>query len=292
MKIFYSTFILFISLSFLCLHKCAAQIRPDSSALRVDSAQIVDPAIHPKTSFTISSLLLQNKFLNLSTPVSLATKQKKQSGKESLFYILAVTILLLAIFKVFYAKYFNNMFRAFFNTSLRQSQLADILLQAKLPSLIFNIFFVISFGLYAWFLISIYSPSHNNNYFFAGLSILFMAAIYAGKYICLKFIGWVCGVSEASDQYIFVIFLINKIAGIFLLPFIVLLAFAPAYWLNIIIISSLFILAVLFLMRYLRAYGSLQNKLKFNRFHFLLYIAAAEFLPVLIIYKLFVRIIQ
>jgi hypothetical protein len=200
--------------------------------------------------------------------------------------------LLLAIFKVLYTKYFNNIFRVFFNTSLRQNQLTDLLIQAKLPSLIFNAFFVISAGLYAWLLLNQFYPiKQSNNYLLLAISVLSVGVLYLGKFLALKIIGWISGMGTTIDQYIFVIFLINKITGIILIPFIVLLAFAPAGWLTFVIVSSFFIVGILFLLRYLRSYGLLQNQIKINGFHFLLYILGMEVLPILIIYKLLVRVL-
>lgn len=281
-------FIIFFSF---CQGICNAQAK-DSSRTVIDSSRSFDSSvIHRSYAATLDSLLKKNKYLNYSAaPVSFAIKENTRSGKETLFYVLATVILLLAMFKVFYSKYFNNIFRVFFNTSLRQNQLTDLLLQAKLPSLIFNIFFIISLGLYLWLLLKNYLPDHND-YFYAGLSILFIALVYFVKFISLKIIGWACGMSEAADQYIFVIFLINKIIGILLIPFVILMAFAPQPWLNIIAVASFCILGILFLMRYLRSYGLLQSKLTFNPFHFFLYLVAAEILPLLIIYKVFFNFI-
>lgn len=289
----YKTLIFFLLLIFNSFaYDCAAQVS-DSVVTRNDSIHVID-SIHPGKihKADLDSFLKKNKYLNLSTPVSLAAKEKNRSGKEFLFYVLTTVILLIALFKVFYSKYFNNIFRVFFNTSLRQNQLTDLLLQSTLPSLIFNIFFVISAGLYAWLLLDhFHLIKENNSYLFIAFSILAIGIIYFGKFLSLKIIGWISGMSAIMDQYIFVIFLINKITGILLIPFIILLAFAPADWLNIIIISSFCILGILFLLRYLRSYGLLQNQLNINAFHFLLYITGVEVLPILIIYKLIIRFV-
>jgi hypothetical protein len=268
---------------------CPAQLKNDSAIIKGDSLQLSNSIIPTHVYTTnLDSFLKKNKYLNVTTtPVSLAVKEKNKSGKEFLFYIVGLLILILALFKVFYAKYFNNIFKVFFNTSLRQNQLTDLLLQAKLPSLIFNILFIMSAGLYAWLLLNHYHLLKNsNNYIFISISILSVGIIYFGKFLSIKLIGWISGMSDATDQYIFVIFLINKIIGILLIPFIILLAFAPTNWITIIIISSFAVIGVLFILRYLRSYGLLQNQLKINIFHFLLYIIGMEFLPVLIIYKL------
>jgi len=287
--------------------ECAAQIKNDSAIIKPDTLQQPDSTLLNKQlqlhdsiapaklqPTTLDDILKKNKYLNTSTtPVSFASKEKTRAGKDFLFYILGIAILLLAIFKVLYTKYFNNIFRVFFNTSLRQNQLTDLLAQATLPSLIFNSFFVISAGLYAWLLLNQYYPNkQSNNYFLLGISVLSVGIIYFGKFLALKIIGWISGMATAIDQYIFVIFLINKILGIILIPFIVLLAFAPAGWWIFVMVSSFFVIGILFLLRYLRSYGLLQNQLKINRLHFLLYIIGMEVLPVLVIYKLVIRVLM
>jgi hypothetical protein len=267
-----------------------AQVKNNSIAVKDSLLQsdsiVADSSVHKPNIFSLDSLLKDNKFLNTDTPAAFPIKQKLKNGKEFLFYLLSIVVLFLALFKIFYNKYFNNIFRVFFNTSLRQNQLTDILLQAKLPSLIFNIFFVISGGLYAWLIFNYYQ---NSVHILPWLPILVLGIIYAGKFIVLKLTGWISGMESATNQYTFVIFLINKIIGIVLIPFIILLAFAPANWFNIISILSFCVIGILFLLRYLRSYGSVQAELKINRFHFLLYIIGMEVLPVLIIYKLIVR---
>lgn len=264
-----------------------AQVK-DTTIQKVDSVQTDSAHLYKPQTPPLDSFLNEHKYLNIKTPaVSFAAKERTTTGKEFLFYLLGIVILSLAMFKVFYSKYFNNIFRVFFNTSLRQNQLTELLLQAKLPSLIFNIFFVISAGLYAWLLLDYYHLAKvSNNYIYIGFSVLFVAAIYSGKYISLKLIGWISGMSTVTDQYIFVIFLINKIIGIILIPFIILLAFAAGSLLNYIVIISFCVIGILFLLRYLRSYGLLQSQLKINVFHFLLYIIGMELLPILLIYKL------
>ena len=282
-----------IAFAFLLLGEvCNAQLKNDSVVIKRDSLLVADSIKTNPVNYTLSldSFVKRNKYITTSTPISLAAKQKTKNGKEFLFYFLGLLILLLAIFKFIYTKYFNNIFRIFFNSSLRQNQLTDLLLQSKLPSLIFNIFFVISAGLYAWLLLEHYHQlKQNNNYILLSVSIFIVAIIYFGKFLTLKLIGWISGMSVATDQYIFVIFLINKITGIILIPFIVLLAFSPSPWVTVIITASFFVIGILFLLRYLRSYGLLQNQVKITGIHFLLYIVGMEIMPLLLIYKLVFR---
>ncbi len=283
----------FIIACFLFCFYAASQKLNDSTLLRKDSAVIITDTIQPANILSsknksLTDILKNNTNINLSTTSNLLLiKKRNHAGKEFLFYLLGSIVFLLALFKVFYSRYFNNIFRVFFNTSLRQNQLTDLLLQARLPSMLFNIFFMISAGIYAWLLLKYYNPSAaGNNYVLISLSIAFIGCIYAAKYFVLKLIGWISGITHATDQYIFVIFLINKITGVVLIPFIILLAFAPAGWLNVIITISIITVIILFVLRHLRSYGLLKNQLKTDRLHFLIYIAGAEVLPMLILYKI------
>ena len=270
-----------------CAQNLDSLIVQDSLIIQTDSLPppIVDSAVSPVTSRRLFKL--KNKILNSDAePVSLAVRIKKEKGQDSTFYLIAGIVLLLALFKFFNDRYFTNMFRVFFNTSLRQSQLTDQLLQAKLPSMFFNLFFFISGGVYVYMLLVHYGLINEDNKWvmiFSSMAIL--GLIYLIKYCTLKFTGWVSGLQEVTDTYVFIIFLINKIIGIFLVPFIVILAFSETAIVKIAALISLMSIGILLLLRFFRSYGLLQNQLKISRFHFMLYLTGIELLPLLLIYK-------
>ncbi len=245
----------------------------------VDSARFV---VAEKPAFKI-----KNKLLNMEgEPISLAAKLKKVTSADAFFYLIAGLVLLLAFLKYFYSRYFTNLFRVFFNTSLRQSQITDQLLQAKLPSFLFNIFFVISGGIYVYILLSNYRLFNTDNKWVVVFSsIALMGLIYFIKFCNLKFTGWITGLGEEINMYVFVIFLINKIIGIFLVPFIIVLAFSETEIVRIAALISLLSIGIFLLLRFFRSYALVQNQLKISKFHFFLYITGAEILPLLLIYK-------
>ncbi len=263
----------------------------DSIIIQNDSLQIqpiadsVDSIKHPGSERPVFKL--KNKLLNSDAePVSFAVQSKMAESKDAMFYLIAGMILLLAFLKYFFNRYFANLFRVFFNTSLRQSQLTDQLLQAKLPSLLFNLFFTISGGLYAYILLSHFQLIlTDNNWLLIFSSMALMGLIYLVKFSTLKFTGWVTGLTEVTNTYVFVIFLINKIIGIFLVPFIVILSFSDIAIVKIAILISLMSIGIFLLLRFFRSYGLLQNQLKISRFHFILYIIGIELVPLLLIYK-------
>lgn len=262
----------------------------DSSGIPViaqDSTDSVTTPLPVRKDNSIVGFIKENSLLNSTgTPAALAVKERAGKSMDQMFYLLTGMVFLLAFFRYIFGRYFTNLFRVFFNTSLRQGQLTDQLLQAKLPSLFFNLFFVISAGLYSFFLMSHYHwLNGQNGWIMISLCIAVLGLIYFLKFCTLKFTGWVTGYRDQADTYIFVLFLINKITGIFLVPFSIFMAFSTKSVVGIAIPLSLIIIGFLLLMRLFRSYGLLQNQLKITRFHLFLYIVGVEILPLLLIYK-------
>ncbi|HVZ25609.1 MAG TPA: DUF4271 domain-containing protein, partial [Sediminibacterium sp.] len=83
--------------------------------------------------------------------------------------------------------------------------------------------------------------------------------------------------------------LVNKIIGILLVPFLVIMAFASFSFVQVAITVSVIILGLLLLYRYWVSFTSLHPRLQVNAFHFLLYLCAVELLPLVLIYKLLIN---
>lgn len=237
----------------------------------------------------IDDLLKENKFLNTSSKPQYFVNEirEKNSGKDLLFYSMCGLLLLLGIFKTFYSHYFSTLVSVFFNTSLRQTQLSEQLLQARLPSFILNGFFVLISGLFVWLLFVNSNQMHSRSaYWMLEISMLSIAVVYIVKFCFLKFLGWISGISAVTNQYIFIIFLVNKLTALILVPFVVLMAFGKKEWNSIYITLALLCVGVLILTRYIKSYGLLrQRNFPMTAFHFLLFFAGAEVIPVLIMYK-------
>lgn len=277
-KLFLSLFIIF----FLVCLCSSAQVKDSSFKIKINT---ISNAILNTNPYT--AVLDSNIFLNFKgKPQALAVTLRMNGSAEYFFYIFAALFLLLGLLRTIFSRFFTTMFRVFFNTSLRQNQLTDQLEQAALPSLLFNIFFVLSMGLYIYILYEHYNIHHDYiNWVYLGLCMLTVAVCYTVKYVSLLFTGWLTNHKPEAKIYIFSIFLLNKINGMLLLPFTILIAFSTYKLADYASIISLFILAILLLSRFFRTYGLLQNRLKLNGMHFLIYIISLEILPILLIYK-------
>jgi len=229
----------------------------------------------------------------LGKPVVEIYEIHRVDSKDSLFYLLVAILFYFALIRIFFEKYFNNLMTLFFRVSLRQQQIREQVLQTPLPSLLLNILFVVSGGLYACSLLH-NSPIGEgiNLWVLYGWCMLILAVIYLVKFMVLKFIGWVFSISRATDIYIFVVFLVNKMMGIFLLPFLILITFSGEDARGIFTTISETMVVVLWIYRALAAYRPVRNEIKLTPFYFFLYLCAFEIAPLLLIYKVLLTYLE
>jgi hypothetical protein len=223
------------------------------------------------------------------TPVFDIIAERKPSGKELLFYILTGLVAILAAIRLIFPKYFKNLFLLFMQTSIRQKQTREQLLQNNLASVFLNILSIASAGLYITLLIQYKQWVDLPFYHLLLYSEGFLFIVYLGKYIFLAFSGWVFNVQEATSAYSFIVFMVNKVLGIVLIPFVLVITFSPLPIKQVSITISAAIVLALFFYRYLISFGVIRTNLKVSAFHFFLYLCAVELLPLVLIYKLLVN---
>lgn len=224
--------------------------------------------------------------------VVLPAARRNDAGKDIFFYVLLGLFFYFAVVKVLFPKYLNNLISIFLRITLRQQQLREQLLQTPLPSLMLNIFFLLVGGLYASLLLDYYNYKAHDNFWIQSLYCVgILALIYVGKFVLLKFTGWVFNLTKATDTYIFIVFLVNKMLGMLLLPFLVLIAFYGGQAQQVFVTLSLILIVVLFAYRFIFSFGPIRAEIKVNPFHFFLYLCAFEIAPLLLIYKVLLSIL-
>jgi hypothetical protein len=221
------------------------------------------------------------------TPVTTQSMIHQFQGKELIFYVMVALLLVFAFLRSAFGKYLTDLFRLFFRTTLKQRQIREQLMQTPLPSLLLNGFFVISGAFYIDFMLIYFKLIDKEDFWmyfvYSGLGL---SVVYFAKFLGLKVLGWIFNMREAADSYIFIVFVINKVIGIFLLPFLIMLAFMDGNAYHIALVSSWFGVAALICYRFILTYASVRNQVRFNPFHFFLYLCAFEIAPLLLIYKL------
>lgn len=209
-------------------------------------------------------------------------------GKESQFYLLVGMFALLAFIRVAFGRYFTNLFALLFQASFRQKQTREQMAQDNLASLFLNVLFFASGGLYITLLVQYYHWADAGFWWLFMLCALTLMVVYSIKFLFLRFTGWAFQAGQAASTYTFVVFLINKIAGVLLLPIVLIMSFSSPAIQDIALGLASGLLILLFLYRYFISAGNLRNILKVNFLHFSLYLCAVEILPLLLIYKVLV----
>lgn len=219
--------------------------------------------------------------------------EMKREDKDTLFYFLAGLLLYYALVKVFFRKYVDNIMTLFFRVTMRQQQIRDQMLQTPLASLFLNILYLLSGGMYILFLIRHYGVKvTDNNWLMLAYGAGLLLAVYFGKFILLKLAGWIFNISAATDTYIFIVFLVNKIIGILLLPVLVMMAFPYPPLFPVVLTLSYIMLGLFFGYRFIISYKPIRNEIKVTRFQFFLYLCAFEIAPLLLIYKVLLVFVE
>jgi Domain of unknown function (DUF4271) len=249
------------------------------------------PFLASKTRFSYKAVLKINPYYNFfASPQNLLAEERPEQGKEALFYILTGLLLFFALIKLLFNKYVNNILGLAFRGSLRQKQIREQLLQTPLPSLFLNIFFVIVAGLYIFFLLQHYQTAPATGFWILLLyCVAAVALVYLVKFLILKFTGWIFNMREAADTYIFIVFLVNKLLAIFLLPLMVVMTFSLASWSGVLLTLSYIMVLVFFAYRYIVSFAPVRREVKVSQFHFFMYLCAFEIIPLLLIYKVLLR---
>lgn len=217
--------------------------------------------------------------------VNMPSQRYVPAVKDGLFYIICAVLFFLGILRVGFPKYFQDVFNLFWRSAFRQKQIRDQLQQAGMTTLLFNIFFVCSAALFIYLLILYVKGPVAQPWLLFAVCFLGIALLYIGKYFILKLTGWMFGQEEAANSYIFIVFLINKIVAILLIPFILILAFSDPQIKQIAFTVSIILVIFLLLYRFILSLASFRNELKISGLHLFLYVCGFEIIPVLVIYK-------
>ncbi len=240
----------------------------------------------------LDSMVVNNKFMQSTTLAFDIDKIRPSSTRTSDFYLLLFLCTMLGIIRFVDPKYFHNLWVAFWNPTLSSRQLKDQLQGAGWPNFVMNVFFAISEGAYIYYVVKFFTPIHSG-VIPPSLLLLMLctgtAVIYLAKYASVKFSGWAFRLEGITEHYIFNVFLINKILGIVLVPFIIVLAFADHTIVSNVILVSFIVGAAVIANRYTRSWQLFGSFFQYSKFHFFMYLCASEILPLAVLIKLLIN---
>lgn len=264
----------------------AGEIVPDSLNL----TRFSDTEVNSSDSIKAVIAKTDNIFENHSLERSSYTAQVRQNKNPdwAVFSLLAI-ITYFTVLWVLNNKVFRQLFSAFvsFNVTSQLVRDENILIQrtAVLLSVLFYLaggFFLYQASIYYNWESDIIGKGFVRFFFFA----FALALAYSLKMIVLKIFDEIFLAGRPVSFYIFNVFLVNNIAGIFLLPVIILIAFLPIAIVKYIFTGTLIIFCLLWIYRISRGAFSWITQPGNSLYYLILYICALEIAPMLIVLKL------
>lgn len=207
-------------------------------------------------------------------------------------WLFSILLLIAAVFtwlRVFYNKYFTQLFEAVVNNNLTNQIVRDENILVQRASVYLSIVFYLVGALF------LYEFSLHRNWPLAGIGsgfprFLFFAilvsAVYALKFLILKIAGWLFDVEKETALYIFNVFLLNNLLGILLLPFIALLAFHGALPGDRLFQAALILIGLVYLYRLFRGFLVGIGTSGFSPLYLFLYLCTLEIAPLLVLLRL------
>lgn len=270
------------------------KIKPDTAASRkvlIQTEENKDSLAFILYGVDVQWYIATHPYYNTdSSLVYMPSQRYSSEKKDELFYIFCSVLLFLGILRVGFPKYFQDIFDAFWRSGFRQKQIRDQIQQAGMTTLLFNFFFVFSIALFGYLVTEHTKGVVKQTWLVFATCFFGIAVVYVGKYFILKTLGWMFGEETAMDNYIFIVYLINKILSVILIPFMLVIAFADPNFQQVAFTTSIILIFFLFVYRFILAYSILHNELKISMLHLFLYVCGFEIIPVLVIYKVVVHL--
>jgi len=235
----------------------------------------------------VSRYMAKVEFYKANAPASRQFISKRNTPRlEWMFYSFALLFLFLALINAFFGNYLQKVFRVFANEGFVYRQAKDQMVQTPLASFLMNILFIFSGTIFVFFGLGANRLLAGvERWQSMGLILFFLVIVYTSKYIFLHFMGWVFKLKEPFQGYVFIVFLNNKISGMLMLVASSLMAFADPGVGFFIFRLTLFLLAIIFFIRYIRGFQVFTKQARMGVFNFLLAIISLEILPSAVVLK-------
>lgn len=259
------------------------------NVLQYDSIlQINEASLRKMVNHDFDSLCKSTLFFKQTEPKYGMEKARYIVNRTFDFYFLLGLVLFLGLVRLIDPKYFEELWQASFNTGFNARAIKDKLHSATLSNILMNLFFAVSFGTYVYYFIknvTLIEHFRTLSPVFILVIIVAVLLVYLVKYFVIQFSGWAFGIETLTENYLFNVFLVNKLLAIAILPFIIVMAFPGSVWTFPALFLSLIISIALFIYRYIRSWKVLGSFFQFSKFHFFTYLCASEILPLAVLVK-------
>ena len=211
-------------------------------------------------------------------------RSKPSEVRSMLFWFLLFLTLLLAIAVNLNRGIVAKLYKTSFNLNLFNMLYRENREENRLIFPLLNLLYVAAMSTFAYLASIAFKES---NYSF--LLLLFaavMTGVYLVRYVSLRLLAFIFGLDKAVDHYMFNIVCFGSLMAIIFIPIDFIVAFSRPDWARSIIVLAVVFYALAYFFRQTKEILASANLWSRSVFHFLLYLCAFEFAPLvfLIVY--------
>lgn len=203
-------------------------------------------------------------------------------------WIIVVLMLLffgIGLIRFVFRSAFQNIIQAYYNEQVTQDISKEDSLVTSWPYIFLYLLFSLSLGLFLLIYISAFGNSNLltlENFF--SLSA-FVAVLFVVKILLIRLIAAIFELQRVAREYIAVLYLMYFNSMLILMPFLLIVTFAPVEYFKFLLTLFAVLAAVLFIYKFVVTAFRLLGQLKFSIFYLILYLCALEIAPIMILVK-------
>lgn len=211
------------------------------------------------------------------------------NNREWIFYSFAFLFLMLGVLNRLFSGYLQKILRAYFNEGFIFKQARDQIMQLPQASLLFNFFSILTASLFTYFGLFEQGRSGPDRWIMIFVLAGFLILVYVVKLILMQIMGWIFSSKEIMENYVFVVFMNNKLIGILLLFSSFLMAFSERDAANDIFHATLYVAGGFFLFRFFKGFIIFSKQKGMGLLSLLLAFISLEILPSVLLIKFIVE---
>lgn len=212
--------------------------------------------------------------------------QERPRGETWVIGVILFLIVFFSIIKFFFPSELNTIVSAFYSN--------QILTRINKEDNLFNswpfVFFYLLFGLIIGLYFYLSGKYMQIDYPFDGFELfIFLSVAVIGlftfKIILLRVFGFLFDVNRIVREYVSVLYLSYFNAALLFLPVVIAFSLTSNRFAGIYSYIGIAMLALIFIVQFLRAGSNILSKYKFPKVYLIIYLCALEFCPLIILFK-------
>jgi len=274
------------------------QVEKDTSATintsqpdKILTVQAIDTSAIDTVAITSTADFIDGMFTGHQLkPVNKEPILKAKLNEDWFLGILLFVFILLAIIKVFYNKRFRQLLDGFFVSRYASQAVREENVLLQRVSVILFLSFVLTTAAFIYKLSEYYGwrikALSDLSLYLIIAAIIFL--VYVFKLITVKIMGYIFKTEKEVEEYSFNILLFNNVLGLALFPVVLCMAFVTELPVLVYIQIAAGMFAVVFLYRIVRGFILGAGTAGISKLYLFLYLCTLEFLPLVVIIKLFI----